>query len=87
MVRVPAELRQLDLDPLRLAVDGGEDYELLFTVPKRLCRRVPPKIGSVPVTVIGEITRGRGLALIDLGGRAVPLPSRGWDPFCKPGSR
>jgi thiamine-monophosphate kinase len=83
-VRVPRELsKKIGLDPLRLAVDGGEDYELLFTVPKRVERHLPHAIRGVPITAIGEITRGRRILLIDEAGQARNLPARGWDPFRK----
>jgi thiamine-monophosphate kinase len=77
-VKVP---NQLGLDPLRLALDGGEDYELLFTVPKRLAGRIPAGIGGVPITTIGEITRERRILLVDERGRIAPLRNQGWDPF------
>ena len=82
-VVVPSNLQRLDLDPLRLALDGGEDYELLFTAPRRLARRLPKAIRGVPITIIGEITRGRRVLLIDDAGRVKALPTRGWDPFRK----
>ncbi len=81
MVGVPPALRRLGLDPLRLAVNGGEDYELLFTVRKNFFGRLPPKMGGVPITIIGEITREKKICLIDAKGWSVPLPARGWDPF------
>jgi len=82
-VTVPNDLQELNLDPLRLALDGGEDYELLFTVPKRLARRLPRAVRGVPVTIIGEITRGRRVLLIDDAGREKTLRPQGWDPFRK----
>jgi thiamine-monophosphate kinase len=82
-VKVPAELKRLGFDTMRFALDGGEDYELIFTVPKRLARRLPRIVGGVRVTTIGEITRGKGITLIDSGGRGVPLSPAGWDPFRK----
>ena len=82
-VTMPNDLRKLNLDLLRLALDGGEDYELLFTVPKRLARRLPRAVRGVPVTIIGEITRGRRVLLIDDAGREKTLRPQGWDPFRK----
>lgn len=64
----------LGLDPERLALAGGEDYELCFTVrpgapgPEALARRL-----GVAVAEIGRIERRRGL-------RGVP-PAAGWTHF------
>ena len=82
-VQVPSELGRIGLDPLRLALDGGEDYELVFTVPRRLARRLPRKISGVPITIIGEITRKKEIVLIRPNGLRVPLESHGWDSFRK----
>jgi thiamine-monophosphate kinase len=80
-VAVPSDIQKLGLEPLRLALDGGEDYELLFTVPKRTARRLPRVVRGVPITIIGEITRGRHILLMDDAGRTRALPAQGWDPF------
>jgi thiamine-monophosphate kinase len=61
---------------LRHAVEGGEDYELLFTVPPR--RSVPEEVEGVPLTRIGEIVAGKPGSL-HFAGR--PLRPLGWDPF------
>lgn len=88
-VRVPAALRERDavFDPLALALHGGEDYELVFTVSPRLCRNIPEVWSSsgerVPVTQIGEIVRGREITLLDANGNATPLRPLGWDHFRK----
>jgi thiamine-monophosphate kinase len=80
-VRVPPALARLGLDPLKLALDGGEDYALLFTVPAARAARVPRVFRGTPITRIGEIVRGRGVQLVDPAGRARPLAAAGWDPF------
>ena len=82
-VSVPSDLRKLGLDPLRLALDGGEDYELLFTVPRRLGQHLPRAVHGVPITVIGEITRKKQNLLMDDSGRTKGLRAQGWDPFHK----
>jgi len=74
-------------DPLELALHGGEDYELLFTVPKRLSDRLPSELGGVPLTVIGEITRSKRILIVDEQGRSRPLQPQGWDPFRNRGRR
>ena len=69
---------------LDLALDGGDDYELLFTVPRRRVAQVPARIGTVPLTRIGEVTGSRRIRLVSLG-HDTPLVARGWDPFRRPG--
>ena len=68
---------------LELALYGGEDYELLFTVRHSRAAHVPCTIGGVAVHHIGEIRSGRGLSLIRRGGAATPLDARGYDHFSK----
>jgi thiamine-monophosphate kinase len=80
-VTVPSLAHKIGLDPLRLALDGGDDYELLFTVSKRFARHLPRAVGGVPLTVIGEITREKRIVLVDESGQIKDLPARGWDPF------
>ena len=82
-VKISPELQRLGLDPLELALHGGEDYELLFTVPKKFSARLPRKIEGVSVTVIGEITREKNIVLLGSHGNSVSLQTKGWDPFRK----
>ena len=80
---VPNDLRGLGLDPLALALNGGEDYELLFTVSKRFVGRLPRAVGGVPITIIGQITRNKKIVLVSGTGQAKTLSPEGWDPFRK----
>jgi thiamine-monophosphate kinase len=68
-------------DPLQLALHGGDDYELLFTVPKTRAKRLPRSVGGVAITPIGEVTRSREVMVAHGNGRARVLEPRGWDPF------
>ena len=83
IVSIPAGLKRLGIDPLRLALDGGDDYELLFTVPRRQAPRLPKRFRGVPLAIIGEVRREKTLSLVDARGRTKPLRPHGWDPFRK----
>ncbi|HTW30779.1 MAG TPA: thiamine-phosphate kinase [Candidatus Sulfotelmatobacter sp.] len=72
--RVGRPLREVDLG---LALHGGEDYELLFTVPRG--KRIPPRMDGVRLTEIGRITRGRKILLCGEDGTAQELRARGWE--------
>ncbi len=79
-VAISMKRRPHRLDPMDLALNGGEDYELLFTVRPSKARRVRFFRG-IPLTNIGEITRERHLKLLRDNGREETLPVGGWDPF------
>jgi thiamine-monophosphate kinase len=80
-VVIPRKLARRGMDALGLALHGGEDYELLFTVPPSVAKRLPGNHRGVPLTVIGEITRQKAIVVTDSGGASRPLMPRGWDPF------
>ncbi len=61
---------------LELALDGGDDYELLFTASPRArgrLRGVQRLLGDLPITRIGQVTKDRGLRLL-VDGDARPMP-------------
>jgi thiamine-monophosphate kinase len=70
-------------DGLQLALDGGDDYELLFAVPREKVARIPRSFRGLPLTRIGEITRGRAILRKDRNNRKHELAAGGWDPFHK----
>ncbi|HLZ51349.1 MAG TPA: thiamine-phosphate kinase [Candidatus Acidoferrum sp.] len=80
-VRLPERGRTSSENALALALHGGDDYELLFTVPRSKANRIPRSFHGIPLSKIGEITKRRTLLLIDQSGRKMLLPNRGWDPF------
>ena len=86
-VQVPAALCERGLEPLRMALHGGDDYGLLFTVPTHFVEGLRRAPGSGELARIGEITRERQIVLVGSGGRAQPLPAMGWDSFRKPARR
>jgi len=68
---------------LEEALNGGEDYELLFTAPPS--SRIPRRISGVPVRAIGIVVKkfksGSHAVLVDLSGGKKPLQPRGWEHF------
>jgi thiamine-monophosphate kinase len=70
-----------ETDRLDLALNGGDDYELLFTVSPSKARRLPRSFQGISLTAIGEITRQSRLTLVQSDGREETLRSGGWDPF------
>jgi thiamine-monophosphate kinase len=79
-----AELRGLvPLDPIRLALYGGEDYGLLFTVPRRK-RSLADKLSArFPIRPIGVVDDRHepGTAWLAGSDGERRLPDAGWDHF------
>jgi thiamine-monophosphate kinase len=71
-------------DPCTLALTGGEDYELLFTVPARHRDRFERASAQhrVQATRIGTVTAARdGLRMVWPDGRQRPLPVSSYEHF------
>ena len=70
---------EFQLEPLVAALHGGEDYELLFTVPLSDFEKVSAISG---VSVIGNITDQKGRALlVGNDGNAIPLQAQGGNAY------
>jgi thiamine-monophosphate kinase len=82
-VPLPQASSKYAADPMQLAFHGGDDYELLFTVPPPKAGLLPKTFQGVRLTAIGKITRRRKVLVLDERGHATQLAPRGWDPFRK----
>lgn len=70
---------ELNMNLVTAALNGGEDYELLFTVPLVDHDRVSKLDG---VKVIGYVTdENLGCAMITRDGGEIPLQAQGWNPL------
>jgi thiamine-monophosphate kinase len=70
---------QFNLNLVTAALNGGEDYELLFTVPLTCHDQVEAMQG---VKVIGYITQPeQGNCLVGRNGEEIPLRAQGWNAF------
>lgn len=81
VVKVPADLRARRIDPLSLALNGGEDYGLLFTANPGSAHRLRHLARRTLITQIGEITRDAKVKLISADGSQSVLKPGGWQPF------
>jgi thiamine-monophosphate kinase len=69
------------LDPLMLALHGGEDFELLFTVKPEKVARLPKKVDGISICQIGEITSEPSKIRVVEKDRVWDLQPRGFDHF------
>ncbi len=66
-----------NINPTVCALNGGEDYELLFTVDQSDFEKVK---AISNISIIGHITEeAAGLAMVDASNIETPLKARGWD--------
>jgi thiamine-monophosphate kinase len=69
------------LDPLMLALHGGEDFELLFTVSPENVAKLPKRVDGVSLTCIGEIKEAAAGVQISEGTKIWNLEPGGWEHF------
>jgi thiamine-monophosphate kinase len=68
-----------NIDPSTCVLNGGEDYELLFTIKQADFDKIK---GNPHMTVIGHITNASaGKYFIDKQGSAIELKAQGWSHF------
>lgn len=72
---------EFNISSTTVALSGGEDYELLFTISQEDF----PKIKANPsLTIIGHMTQqSEGMHLITRANTKIPLQARGWNSFDK----
>ena len=77
--QVISTCEEFNIDSTTIALNGGEDYELLMTISQEDF----PKIkGNPNLTVIGYMTEAdRGLHLVTRGDTKVPIIAKGWKNF------
>jgi thiamine-monophosphate kinase len=85
-VRAELNLANLPIPPSATeddALNGGEDYELLFTAPPTT--RIPKSIAKTPITPIGHILKPKRnhptITAVTKDGTRTELPPKGWEHF------
>jgi thiamine-monophosphate kinase len=69
------------LDPLTLALHGGEDFELLFTVRPVDVPRLPKRVDGIDISRIGEVTDQPGRVQVHEKSRVWDLQPGGFEHF------
>ena len=70
---------KFELDPTACALSGGEDYELLFTVPQQDYDKL---VLNEQISVIGYMTeQEKGSKIITKGGNTFDITAQGWNAF------
>ncbi|MDE5593982.1 MAG: thiamine-phosphate kinase [Muribaculaceae bacterium] len=70
---------EFNMNLVTAAMNGGEDYELLFTVPLTDHEKIEKLKG---VTMIGYITKPElGCAMVTRDGAEIPIKAQGWNAF------
>jgi len=68
---------EFNIDSTTIALNGGEDYELLFTISSKDFDKIK---GNPNLTVIGHITKEKeGIHLITRADTKIPIIARGWN--------
>jgi thiamine-monophosphate kinase len=75
--QVISACEEFELDSTMVALSGGEDYELLFTVPIADFDKIK---GNPNFSVIGHVTaENQGLNLVTRAGQEIELKAQGWN--------
>ena len=74
-----AVCEEFNIDSTTIALSGGEDYELLFTIKQEDYDKIK---GNPNISVIGHITsKEEGANLVTRGNEVIPLKAQGWKAF------
>ncbi|MFV0470817.1 MAG: thiamine-phosphate kinase [Paludibacteraceae bacterium] len=76
-IQAAAMAEELNLNIVTAALNGGEDYEILFTVPLSDYDKI---VSMKNIGIIGHITKKElGMMLVGREGEEIPLKAQGWN--------
>jgi thiamine-monophosphate kinase len=81
--RLPAPAIPDFADALGLALHGGEDYQLLFTVRASRVSQIPARFEKTSLTCVGVIGVKKRIQIVTLDGKTRNLEPKGYDHFAQ----
>ena len=69
---------EFGINPITAVLNGGEDYELLFTMPIAEFDKIKANPNLTP---IGHMTEDKVFQMVTNAGQTVPLEAQGWKAF------
>ncbi len=70
------------VDPVEIALTGGEDYELVITCRPDVCTEFAERIKAIP---IGTVRPGDGVTVVSADGQPIDVKTAGWNHMRVPG--
>ena len=69
---------EFGINPITAVLNGGEDYEILFTIPIAEWDKIK---GNPSLTPIGHMTQDKVFQMLTNAGQSIPLEAQGWTAF------
>lgn len=79
--RMAAVAHEFNIDPTTCALNGGEDYELLFTISQQDYEKVKDLEEITPIGHMADASEG--YHMVSTSGHRIDLKAQGWDPLKK----
>ena len=70
--------KEFNFEPTTIALSGGEDYQLLFTIKQENLNDVEK---NLDLSIIGHMISKKEMNLITKSGKNIPIKSMGWKSF------
>ncbi|MGH9197647.1 MAG: thiamine-phosphate kinase, partial [Acidimicrobiia bacterium] len=73
---------EMDREALELALHGGEDYELCFTIPAERAEKAANEVREAtgtPISIVGQVVEEAKGRILIKDGMQTQLEARGWD--------
>ena len=78
-LEVTSTMNEFNLKPISAVLDGGEEYELLFSLPIKIYEKL--NLLDIDITPIGHFTKQKKNSFILKNNQEIDIKSQGWNHF------